>query len=71
MPSQNVLNKVERLFRKSHTSRTATAIGIRGSATAAETSGTGETRQQWAPASRNAVELIEGWDEVLSAIDPS
>jgi len=70
-PRSSLLGKAERLFRASGTSRTATATSIRSAATLAETSGTTETRQQWVPASKNAVEMIYEWDKVLSTIDPS
>lgn len=62
--------KPENAFRTSDSSRNVTASGIQGSATVAETSGTTDTKQQWAPASRNAAELINNWSDVFNTLDP-
>jgi hypothetical protein len=65
-----MLDTIGRLFRTSQTSRATTIAGIDGSATASNTCGPGQTRQKSAPVLRNVVELIEGWQVVLSVIDP-
>jgi hypothetical protein len=60
--------KAEKLFRKSHGSRDATATTLQSAAAGADASGTEGTRQQWVPATKNAVELVKKFDEVLLAL---
>jgi len=67
-PFKTFAAKSEQLFRTSHGSRDATATGLRASARTADALGTVETRQQWAPATRNTVELVQKFDEVLTAL---
>lgn len=72
LPPEKVSESIiPRAFLHSHTSRVGVATSADGSAVTAETSGTLETRQQWAPALRNISELIRDWDRELSALDPS
>jgi hypothetical protein len=63
-------SRVERLFRKSHTSRQATEGGLNASATAAA-SGTTESKENSAPATRNAIELVKKFDEVIAGLGTS
>jgi hypothetical protein len=57
-------------FRKSHASRqTAAALG-QGSAEV-NASGTTESRENYAPASRNIVEVAKKLDDVFTAVGPS
>ncbi|KAK5744774.1 hypothetical protein LTR17_001850 [Elasticomyces elasticus] len=62
-----MLNKVEKLFRKSHTSRQATKTGLDASATVAA-SGTAESKENSGPALRNAAQVVKKLDEVIAAI---
>ncbi len=59
-----------RLFRKSHTSRQATEGVLNASATAAA-SGTTESKGNSAPATRNAIELVKKFDEVIAGLGTS
>ena len=63
-------SRVEGLFRKSHTSRQATEGVLSASATAAA-SGTTESRGNSAPATRNAIELVKKFDEVIAGLGTS
>jgi hypothetical protein len=63
-------SRVERLFRKSHTSRQAMEGGLNASATAAA-SGTTESKENSAPATRNAIELVKKFDEVIAGLGTS
>ncbi len=59
-----------KLFRKSHTSRQATEGMLNASATAAA-SGTTESKGNSAPATRNAIELVKKFDEVMAGLGTS
>jgi len=61
---------VEKLFRKSHTSRQATEGALNASATAAA-SGTTESKENSAPATRNVIELVKKLDEVIAGLGTS
>jgi hypothetical protein len=60
----------EGLFRKSKASRQLTVAAIEGS-TEATTSGTKESRENSAPASRNVLEVARKLDDVLTALETS
>jgi hypothetical protein len=62
-----MLKKAGKLFRKSHTSRQATDIGLNASATTAA-SGTAESKGNSAPATRNVIELVKKIDEVITGL---
>ncbi len=61
---------VERLFHKSHTSRQGTEEVLNASAIAAA-SGTTESKGNSAPATRNAIELVQKFDEVIAGLGTS
>jgi hypothetical protein len=61
---------VEKLFRKSHSSRQATEGALNASATAAA-SGTTESKGNSAPATRNTIELVKKFDEVIAGLGTS
>ncbi|KAF0634750.1 hypothetical protein FPSE5266_20417 [Fusarium pseudograminearum] len=63
-------SRIEKLFRKSRTSRQATERGLNVSAIAAA-SGTTESKGNSAPATRNAVELVKKFDEVIAGLGKS
>ena len=65
------LGKLEGWFRKSHGSRIATGTALQGAARTAESTGNKESRGNSAPASRNAAEVVEKFDEILTGIGSS
>lgn len=67
---KKAVSPIEKLFRKSHTSRQATERSLDVLATAAA-SGTTESKGNSAPATRNAVELVKKFDEVIAGLGSS
>ncbi len=61
---------MEKLFRKSHASRQATEGALNASATTAA-SGTTESKENSAPATRNVIELVKKFDEVIAGLGTS